>query len=104
MCIRDSYYWTKDSILELAEATAKEVDRIADALKKLQPNDSLTVDGFFERAEENLRQGQVRIIFFMEESPVELRTVVDFLNKQIERSEVLLVEAQQYGLNRNTPA
>ncbi len=35
----------------------------------------------------------------MEESPIELRSVVDFLNKQMERSEILLVEARQYSLN-----
>ena len=32
----------------------------------------------------------------MEEAPAELKSVVDFLNKQMERSEVLLVEARQY--------
>jgi hypothetical protein len=35
----------------------------------------------------------------MDESPLELRSVVDFLNKQMERSEVLLVEARQYSRN-----
>jgi hypothetical protein len=35
----------------------------------------------------------------MEESPKELRSVVDFLNKQMERSEVLLVEARKYSRN-----
>jgi len=38
----------------------------------------------------------VRLVFFLEAAPFELRSVVDFLNKQMERSEVLLVEARQY--------
>jgi hypothetical protein len=37
-------------------------------------------------------------VFFLEESPMELRSVVDFLNRQMERSEVLIVEARQYEL------
>jgi hypothetical protein len=35
--------------------------------------------------------------FFLEEAPMELKSVVDFLNKQMQRSEVLLVEARQYS-------
>ena len=37
-----------------------------------------------------------RLVFFLEEAPIELKSVVDFLNKQMERTEVLLVEARQY--------
>ena len=39
---------------------------------------------------------QLRLVFFLEEAPIELKSVVDFLNKQMERTEVLLVEARQY--------
>ena len=37
-------------------------------------------------------QGQLRVIFFLEKSPFELRSVVEFLNKHMERSEVLRME------------
>ena len=91
------YYWTKDQLREYAEETAKGKGlSLEDALRSIAPEDP-SVDAFFERVEDNLREGQIRIVFFMEESPMELRSVVDFLNKQMERSEVLLVEARQFS-------
>jgi hypothetical protein len=97
------HYWTRELMRELTEASAQQRSlSLEEALQSLRPSDDLSVDTFFERAEENLRQGQVRIVFFMEESPMELRSVVDFLNKQMERSEVLLVEARQYAAGAQT--
>jgi hypothetical protein len=52
---------------------------------------------FFERVEANLKEGQVRIIFFLEEAPNELKCLVEFLNKQMISSDVLLVEVRQYS-------
>ena len=55
-----------------------------------------TADDYFDRVVENLREGQLRIIFFLENSPDELRSIVDFLNRQTERTEFLIVEARLY--------
>lgn len=91
------HYWDRARLREMAESTA--VGRgmsLDEELDRLQPVDDLTADSFFERMEENLREGQLRIIFFLDEAPVELRSIVDFLNRQLERSEVLLVEARQF--------
>ena len=38
----------------------------------------------------------MRLIFFLEESPYELRSLVEFLNGQLKETEVLLVEAKLY--------
>jgi hypothetical protein len=94
------YYWSKDLIRELAEQSSKQRgSNLEESLEALHPNDGTSTDLFFEKVQENLREAQLRVIFFLEESPVELRSVVDFLNKQMERSEVLLVEARQYTHN-----
>lgn len=91
------YYWTKDDLREFAEKTAEEHGTtLEDSIITLHPTDIDNVDAFFEQFQENLREGQIRIVFFLEESPMELRSLVDFLNKQMERSEILLVEAQQF--------
>jgi len=91
------YYWTKDVLREYAEKTAEQSGTtLEDSLATLQGEDFDTVDGFFEQLQDNLREGQIRIVFFLEEAPMELRSVVDFLNKQMERSEILLVEAKQF--------
>lgn len=97
------YYWTKDSLRAFAAQSAE--DRgltLEEALQRLIPDDDLGVEDFFQRAEDNLRQGQIRLVFFLEDAPFELRSIVDFLNRQMERTEVLLVEARQYELEGTT--
>jgi hypothetical protein len=91
------HYWEKDSIREYAIKTAAlRGSNIDSALADLRPADVDNADLFFERMQENLRQGQLRLIFFLEEAPFELRSIVDFLNRQMELCEVLLVEARQF--------
>jgi hypothetical protein len=91
------HYWTRERLADLAENTARNrLESLDTALAALRPTDDLTVDEFFARVQDNLRKGQLRVIFFLEQSPFELRSVVEFLNNQMEQSEVLVVEARQY--------
>lgn len=91
------HYWTKEMIRTFADEAAKNRGlTLEQAIRSLEPDDGESADEFFARVEENLREGVVRLVFFLDESPMELRSVVDFLNKQMQRSEVLLVEARQY--------
>jgi len=95
-----SYYWTKDALRTAAELRAAEHGSdLERALEDLRPNEGLGIDELFQRAENNLRHGNVRLVFYLEEAPAELKSIVDFLNKQMERTEVLLVEARQYELD-----
>lgn len=94
------YYWTMEEMRNYAEQTAeKNGITLEEEIKRLQPEETESVDSFFQHVQDNLREGQVRLVFFMEEAPAELKSVVEFLNKQMERSEVLLVEASQYENN-----
>lgn len=54
------------------------------------------VSGFWQRVEANLREGRLRLLFVADEIPIELRSIVEFLNKQMDRVEVLAVELRQY--------
>lgn len=91
------YYWSSTDLSSRAEALAgRHGTSLASQFEILRPDDELDIDMYFERVENNLREGQVRLVFYLEEAPSELKSVVDFLNKQMERSEVLLVEAKQY--------
>lgn len=95
------YYWTSDKIRSYAEEAAHERgESLDESLRALHLAEEQSLEVFFFRVQENLREGQLRLIFFLEESSMELRSVVDFLNRQMERSEVLLVEARQYELNK----
>jgi len=94
------HYWSKDEMRKYAQEAADNSGlSLEEQVKSLQPEETDSVDTFFQRAQDNLREGQIRLVFFMEEAPQELKSVVDFLNKQMERSEVLLVEARQYEHN-----
>lgn len=91
------YYWTKDQLRECAEQSARRGGTtLEDRLSALQCTDPTTVDAYFERIQENLRESQLRLVFFMEEAPQELKSLVDFLNRQMERTEVLLIEAKLF--------
>ncbi len=91
------YYWSSDDLKRRAEAIAvRRGMSLEQEFESLRPDDELDIDSYFRRLEDNLREGQVRLVFYLEEAPTELKVVVDFLNKQMERSEVLIVEAKQY--------
>lgn len=93
------YYWNKSLLRLLAEQTAKERGADLETSFRQLESEIEDIDRFFDAVESNLREGQLRLVFFLEEAPAELKSIVEFLNKQMERSEVLIVEAKQYELD-----
>ena len=94
------FYWSADYLLTAASSTAEKTNgTLEDALAVLEPTVGSTPEEFFSAFVENLRVGRVRLVFFLEKAPAELKSIVDFLNRQMERAEVLLVEAQQYEID-----
>jgi hypothetical protein len=95
------FYWTADFLKACAEETAQRKRTTLDMMVKgLQPDEDLEIesaDDFFEQAISNLKEGIARLIFFLEEAPRELKSIADFLNRQMKRAEVLVVEAKQYS-------
>lgn len=51
---------------------------------------------FWQNVKRNLEEGKIRMLFVADEIPKELKTIVEFLNKQMDKSEVLAVEIKQY--------
>lgn len=94
------HYWTSEDLREFAESSAKNQDSDLDkTIQSIDPEINDSTDDYIDAIISYLREGQIRLVFFMEEAPMELKSIVDFLNKQIQRSEVLIVEAQQYEHN-----
>ena len=54
------------------------------------------IDRFWNKVEANLRGGDVRLLFVADELPPELRRLIEFLNEQFTKVEVLGVELRQY--------
>ena len=93
------YYWTASELASFADRSSKDRDSsIEEELKRINWSNSDEPESYFQVIEENLREGQIRLVFFLEEAPFELKSIVDFLNRQMERTEVLVVEARQYQI------
>ena len=99
------HYWTKDDLRMHAEDAARkraaesrgDVDgALMEAVRSLRGETGESVEGFFDLIERNIRERRVRLVLFMDEAPLELRSMMEFLAGQMERSEALIVEAKQY--------
>ena len=73
------HYWTKDNLRTLAAQSIQGRGlTLEEALQRLGPDDGLGIEDYFDRAEGNLRPGQIRLVFFLEEAPFELKSVRRF--------------------------
>ncbi len=92
-------YWTIDRLILSATETArrqgKEIEEeIADLLR--DEGYDINVDDYWEQVEANLRARKVRLVFVADETPKELRRLVEFLNEEMRNVEVLAVEVKQF--------
>ncbi len=86
-------YWPVEAIRAEFEARHNNPQRvIADFLG----DSDLDELGFWQQTKTNLQAGKVRLVFVADEIPTELRRVVEFLNQQMDPTEVLAVEVKQY--------
>lgn len=88
-------YWTASDFRSHAQDTAKGEVGLTAALKELTGTDT-DPDQFFSSMEKNLNESKLRLIFFVDDSRLELRSLVEFLNGQFKDLEILIVEARQY--------
>ncbi len=95
------HYWTKSEMRSFAEASAGGAEQLRDKLRVLLGDSDPDVEAFFTTVEQNLRESKMRLVFFLEKSSNELRSMVDFLNKQLKDTEVFLVEARLYQQGNN---
>lgn len=89
-------HWAREG---LAKAAREEEPDMKHGIKSLLLEDSRSIEAYLDTVEENVRKGRIRMIVFTEQCPAELRRLVEFLNHQLENSEVLLIEAKQYRRN-----
>ena len=57
---------------------------------------TLSADAFWPMVEERLKKGDMRLVFFADVIPPELQSIVEFLNLQMSKTEVLAIEVQRY--------
>jgi hypothetical protein len=90
-------YWPIDELRSMFETTCKQ-QNIDPQMKLVEfLNNSDDSDEFWQKAKTNLLEGKIRMLFVADEIPAELRRIVEFLNSQMDRAEVLAVEIKQYA-------
>lgn len=90
-----SSFWAPEKIqtaFELRHGGAEEAEH---ALSEFLGDDA-DPEAFWERVGVNLSAGRLRLVFVADEIHSELRRVVEFLNEQMNRTEVLALEVRQY--------
>jgi hypothetical protein len=94
-------YWPIGHIRAMSIAQYGGIDKAeADIVKILGlesgENTLTNLEAYWDKVEDNLRHGHVRLLFVADRLPPELRRIIEFLNEQMEKAEVLGVELTQY--------
>jgi hypothetical protein len=106
-------FWPRDRIRDLFETRARAAsgdpdEAVLDLLGRSASTESDSdagdaIDEFWRRAGENLANGRLRLLFVADQIPPELQRIIEFLNRNMARVDVLGVEIKQYkGEGRET--
>jgi hypothetical protein len=86
-------YWPIDRLREWLTARSGGADKAAENIVNLlevEDNDrDATVESFWNRVDDNLSAGRLRLLFVADFIPHELRRIIEFLNEQMQQTEVL---------------
>jgi hypothetical protein len=88
-----SAYWTIDTIKMSFEKSGGNLDVLG-----LQDEE---LEVYWTKFEDNLKNGKIRLMFVADEIPLSLRRIVEYLNTQMENTEVLALEIKQYVAENN---
>ncbi len=94
-------YWPPDQIRTLAAEKFGSLEALETTLQNFlgwheSSDPSQDLEAYWATVEQNLRNGQVRLLFVADEIPAELRSIIEFLNEHMPMVEVLGVEIKQY--------
>lgn len=93
-------FWPMEYLRAQLESDAAQQDEDPDDVVarflKLEEADEAAVDAFWQTVKTNLQAKKMRLIFVADEIPPSLRRIVEFLNEQMDPTEVLAVELRQF--------
>jgi hypothetical protein len=91
-----SNYWTADRIRDSYEAQCRErdVDPAASLADALGATDT---DAFWAAVDEKISARRLRLVFAADAIPSELRQIIEFLNEELQNTEVLGVEIREHA-------
>src|SRR5215831_5421699 len=93
-----SAFWRPDQLRAWFEGDDPEAatERLVAWLAAGDEDPVCVAAGFWDAVGANLRDGNIRLVFVADEIPASLQRLVEFLNEQMPRVEVLAVEIRQY--------
>lgn len=94
-------YWPLERIKTWLAARFGGLEKMNDHLKEFlgldaTPDSDHELEAFWKNIENNLRKGEVRLLFVADKIPPELKRIIEYMNEQMQRVEVLGVEIRQY--------
>jgi hypothetical protein len=91
-------YWKMDSLRQAAAETAQKNGKSLDdeILNLIGSTEPSSIEEYWKQVETNLKTGNVRLVFVADKIPTELRRLVEFLNEQMAKVEVIAVEVKQF--------
>jgi len=100
-------WWPASFLEEQFEKTWRAEGRTpSDVLASFLAQESLDIKTFWNLVEGKLKTGDMRLIFFSDAIPTELQRIVEFLNSQMSKTELLAIEVQRfsgYGFSTHIP-
>lgn len=90
-------YWSKGQARQNAGEYWNKQGKNLDDLLKAEFDQDLDVDGFWNTVEKNLENGVTRLIIATDELRPEVRRMIEYLNNEMEHTEVLGLELKFYG-------
>jgi len=93
-----SVFWTPGQLRSWFEDDDPEgaLERLVGWLDPSEEEPETVADDFWQAVGTNLKEGRIRLIFVADEIPASLQRLVEFLNEQMPRVEVLALEIRQY--------
>lgn len=93
-----SAFWSPEQLRSWFEGDdpGGAMERLLECLGALEDDPDDVADSFWQAVGANLREGRIRLVFVADEIPASLQRLVEFLNEQMPRVEVLALEIRQY--------
>ena len=89
-------FWPIGTLRSSFEQTCATAGRQSDDVLAELVGADFEADVFWMQVEKNLVSGKIRLLFVADVIPIELRRIVEFLNRQMTPAEVLAVELRQF--------
>ncbi len=98
-----SVFWTPGHLRRWFEGEDRQaaMEQLMDLLDQKDQDPDAVAEEFWQAVGTNLREGRIRLIFVADEIPASLQRLVEFLNEQMPRVEVLALEIRQYQADQS---